>query len=453
MDHTQQLIHPDQAGFIPNRSIFDHIRLAKAILNYVEIMEENGSIIALDQEKAYDKIRHDYLWKTMEAFNPPPPFIRTVQALYNNTQTRVAINGVLSEPFKVKRSVRQGDLLSCPLFDLAIELLACQIQNNQNITGIIIPGIENAIKIKLFADDTNLFLNKEDRLDYIQDILNKWCKLSGARFNIEKTEIIPMGSDDHRKQIITSRKINPDDRAPLPKRIHIAKNSEAVQILGAWIGNKVNDVTPWEPIIDTINAKLKTWEKTHPTMNRKQLIIQAIVGGHTQFLTKAQGMPKPIEKALEKTISKFIWGQESKPWIAPETLQCPINEGGLNILNIQARNEAIELIWLKAYLNFTPSCQQWAIITDHIILTTEPDELVDDARNDPLLQTWKFSLKGPKADKLNNNIKRMLKMAKKYNTKLTAIKITPYILAQLPAWYHVATENRPLNNSKAKCLL
>ena len=34
LDHVNQLIHPDQAGFIPNRSIFDHIRLAKAILNY-----------------------------------------------------------------------------------------------------------------------------------------------------------------------------------------------------------------------------------------------------------------------------------------------------------------------------------------------------------------------------------------------------------------------------------
>ena len=73
MNHVKRLIHPDQAGFIPDRSIFDHIRLAKAILNYVEATEEDGAILALDQEKAYDKIRHDYLWKTMEAFNLPPP--------------------------------------------------------------------------------------------------------------------------------------------------------------------------------------------------------------------------------------------------------------------------------------------------------------------------------------------------------------------------------------------
>jgi len=105
MDHAHQLIHPDQAGFIPNRLIFDHIRLEKAILNYVEVSEENGSILALDQEKVYDKIRHNYLWKTLEAFNLPPPFINMIKALYQNAHTRVAINRVLSEPFRVKWGV------------------------------------------------------------------------------------------------------------------------------------------------------------------------------------------------------------------------------------------------------------------------------------------------------------------------------------------------------------
>jgi len=56
LDHVNHLVHPDQAGFIPNRSIFDHIHLAKAILNYAEVSEEDGAILALDQEKAYDKI-------------------------------------------------------------------------------------------------------------------------------------------------------------------------------------------------------------------------------------------------------------------------------------------------------------------------------------------------------------------------------------------------------------
>ena len=167
LDHVSQLVHLDQAGFISNCSIFDHICLVKAILNYAEITEEDGVILALDQEKAYDKIRHDYLWKTLEAFHLPQPFIWTVQALYNNAHTKVVINGVFSETFQVRQGVWQRDPLSCPLFDLAIKPLACCICANPNIKGVMIPGIESAIKITLFTDDTNLFLNKEDRLDHI----------------------------------------------------------------------------------------------------------------------------------------------------------------------------------------------------------------------------------------------------------------------------------------------
>ena len=99
MSQIPSMVHPNQAGFIPNRSIFDHIRLAKSIISYAEIMEIDGSIIALDQEKAYDKIRHEYLWETMNQFNLPHPFTSTVKALYQNAFTCVAINGELSTPF------------------------------------------------------------------------------------------------------------------------------------------------------------------------------------------------------------------------------------------------------------------------------------------------------------------------------------------------------------------
>ena len=55
-DYAHMLIHPDQAGFIPSRSIFNHIRLAKAIINYAEITNTDGAIIALNQEKPMTKL-------------------------------------------------------------------------------------------------------------------------------------------------------------------------------------------------------------------------------------------------------------------------------------------------------------------------------------------------------------------------------------------------------------
>jgi len=45
----------------------------------------------------------------------------------------------------------------------------------------------------------------------------------------------------------------------------------------------------------------------------------------------------------------------------------PIKEGGLDLLDISARNEAIDIIWLRRYLNFSPSHLTWAAITDIIV--------------------------------------------------------------------------------------
>jgi reverse transcriptase-like protein len=104
-DEINNLVHQDQTRFIPGRSIYDNIRLASTIINYVELTKTNGAIVALDQEKAYDKIRHDYLWKTLASFNILKTFIKTAQELYKHAYTTVAINRTLSQPFRVTREV------------------------------------------------------------------------------------------------------------------------------------------------------------------------------------------------------------------------------------------------------------------------------------------------------------------------------------------------------------
>jgi hypothetical protein len=78
------IIHKDQAGFIPGRSIVDQIKLVESIINHAEHESEGGAVVALDQEKAYDKIRHDYLWRTMERANFPNHFTKTIRSLYEN---------------------------------------------------------------------------------------------------------------------------------------------------------------------------------------------------------------------------------------------------------------------------------------------------------------------------------------------------------------------------------
>ena len=301
--------------------------------SYGDYMEENGAIVALDQEKAYDKIDHSYLLDTLRTFHLPDLFIDTVKALYDHARTKVAINGVMSDHYPVTRGVRQGDPLSCLLFNLAIEPLAASIRNSPDLEGFSIPGTTSKVTVNLYADDTTVYLSESDRYDTLEHILTQWCRASGVKFNTEKTEIIPIGTKQHRERILTTRRLHPDDH-PLPENIRVAPDGHPTRCLGAWIGNDLDSAQPWTPTIEKIKRALDRWTQTNPSLDAKRLIIQLTVGSMTQFLTKAQGMPKTILKTLTKLTRDFIWNQRKSRPIALNRLCSPRHEGGINLLDL-----------------------------------------------------------------------------------------------------------------------
>ena len=86
--------------------IFPWPGVVEAMISYAKVTEENGVIVALDQEKAYDKVNHAYLIQVLRHLNFPESFINTIKFLYEPATTRVMVNGELSEPFQVNRGVR-----------------------------------------------------------------------------------------------------------------------------------------------------------------------------------------------------------------------------------------------------------------------------------------------------------------------------------------------------------
>ena len=106
------LIHPDQASFMKGRKIADQTDLIQLMINKCETDHDNGAIVCLDQEKAYDKIAHPFLWATLRKLNFPNHFINTVKSLYQHACTNVIINGEISSSFLVTRGVRQGNAKS-----------------------------------------------------------------------------------------------------------------------------------------------------------------------------------------------------------------------------------------------------------------------------------------------------------------------------------------------------
>lgn len=185
------------------------------------------------------------------------------------------------------------------------------------------------------------------------------------------------------------------------------------------------------------------------------MIVQMIVGGMTQYLTAVQGMPTEIEIGLSKLISKFIW-KGGRPTIQMETLFRPREEGGLNVLDLKTRNKAIDIMWLKSFLDISPARPKWAYIADILIgeCVTKSSGKVDQiSKLNTFLQTWDPNTSP--SSKIPHEIIRMLKIAKRSDTRFDALRISQKIRKDLPAWFHIGASERlkKLNNSLvSKCL-
>jgi hypothetical protein len=165
-------------------------------------------------------------------------------------------------------------------------------------------------------------------------------------------------------RVRASRTVNGIDGTKIEDHIKIANEGEPIRALGAWVGNKVDQISTWTKTIDNIDDALDRWDKGHPTMEGRRLIIMMVVGGMTQYLAKVQGMLPDIEKKLERRIQAFLWNDKSLIAVNQETVSAPIDMGGRNLMDIIACNEAISATWLKSYLDLGPARPLWGFAAD-----------------------------------------------------------------------------------------
>jgi hypothetical protein len=251
----------------------------------------------------------------METMGIPNTFTATIKSLYTSAKTKVILNGEISEDFPITRGVRQGDPLSCLLFNIAIEPLSIALRESPALHGLEIatPSLSQRIVISLFADDAAVFLSKDDDLIDLLSILDGWYIASGAKFNQEKTVVLPVRTPEHRERVYNERSINPQSGNTLDESITILKDGQTMRYLGAQCGNRPNHKDPWPAIMNNIEKSLTQWNKTYPSIEGRRLITQMTIGGMTQFHTRAQGMPRGIEDHLNKKIREFIWNSDSPP--------------------------------------------------------------------------------------------------------------------------------------------
>ena len=85
-------------------------------------------IISVDAEKAFDKIQHTFMIKTLQKVGIEGSYLNIVKAIYYKPRANIILNGKKLKAFPLRSGTRQGCPLSLLLFNIVLEVLATAIR-------------------------------------------------------------------------------------------------------------------------------------------------------------------------------------------------------------------------------------------------------------------------------------------------------------------------------------
>jgi hypothetical protein len=116
--YAEEIIGDHQHGFRRNRSTTDHIFSIRQI--HEEKWEYNEAVhqLFIDFKKAYDSVRREVLYNILIEFGIPMKLVRLIKMCLSEVYSRVPVGKYLSDTFRIKNGLKQGDALSPLLLTL-----------------------------------------------------------------------------------------------------------------------------------------------------------------------------------------------------------------------------------------------------------------------------------------------------------------------------------------------
>ena len=142
--------------------------------------------ISIDAEKAFDKIQHPFMIKTLQKVGIEGTFLNIIKAIYEKPTANIILNGEKLKTFPLRSGTRQGRPLSPLLFNIVLEVLVKAIRKEKEIKGLQIEKEE--VKLSLFADDMILYIeNLKDDSRKLLELINEFGKVAGYKMNAQKS--------------------------------------------------------------------------------------------------------------------------------------------------------------------------------------------------------------------------------------------------------------------------
>uniref|UniRef100_A0A8C5QB08 Reverse transcriptase domain-containing protein n=1 Tax=Leptobrachium leishanense TaxID=445787 RepID=A0A8C5QB08_9ANUR len=186
------LVHVDQTGFIPGREAKDStVRAVNSIHGSPRLTTAPFLLLSTDCDKAFDRVRWDFLFRTLSHMGLGENMILWIWALYTHPSARINVNGVLSASFPISNGTRQGCPLSPLLFALSLEPFLKAVRYAPDIAGLRVGNTEH--RLTAYADDLLFFVRSPKvTLPTLLHMFADYGTLSNLKLNMDQSEIMPV---------------------------------------------------------------------------------------------------------------------------------------------------------------------------------------------------------------------------------------------------------------------
>ena len=115
-------------------------------------------IISIDVEKAFEKLQHPFIIKTLTKVGIEETYLNIIKAIYDKPTANIILNVHKLKAFLLKYGTRQGCPLSPLLFNIVLEVLATTIRQEKEIKSN--QSGREEVKLSLYADDMLIYIKE-----------------------------------------------------------------------------------------------------------------------------------------------------------------------------------------------------------------------------------------------------------------------------------------------------